>query len=245
MKNKTAISGLFCSTIKDVTLSRATIAPSLLTVPDRLRHVRWLAGGTGSGKTTVAAALALRFDLDVYSGDRAEHDWLDRCSPAQHPRFAAHRSQRPGDMWRGRSAEQVFDAMASHHGETIEFVIEDLLARSSDRTVLVDYYGLQPHDLAPLLSWPRQAAFLIPTAQFRRATLSRRYTDPDRARANWGDLDPAQVLETRLARDALWDAEVTAQANALGLSLLTIDGSRPVEETVNDLTERFRLDTTR
>jgi hypothetical protein len=210
--------------------------------PGQFRHVRWLAGGTSSGKTAAAAALAGRFDLAIYSGDRAEHDWLDRCSLEQQPRFAAARGQRPGDIWRGRSAEQVFEAMAGRYGETIGFLVEGLLDRPTDRVVIVDYFGVQPRDLAPLLSWPGQAAFLIPAAQFRRTTLGRRYADPDRARANWGDLDPAAVLETRLARDALWDAEVTGQAIALGLPLLTIDGSRPAGEMAGDLAERFRLD---
>ena len=88
--------------------------------------------------------------------------------------------------------------MAGRYGETIDFLIEDLRTRPGDRIVLVDYYGVLPRDLAPLLTWPAQAAFLIPTQDFRRNALTHRYGDPDRARANWGDLDPATVLETRL-----------------------------------------------
>lgn len=223
------------------TASGASPSPT----PERLRHVRWLAGGTGSGKTTAAAILARRFDLDVCSGDRAEHDWLTRCTPERHPHLAVLRHQSPGDKWRDPSPEQVFEAMPSRHGETVEFLVEDLLARPTRRTVLVDYFGVLPRDLAPLLSWPGQAAFLIPTPQFRRIALSQRYADPDRARANWGDLDPAEMLEARLARDTLWDAEVTQQAQELGLPLLTIDGSRPTNQIVDDLAERFRLCTTR
>jgi hypothetical protein len=189
----------------------------------------------------VAAALARRFDLEVYAGDRAEHEWLTRCSPQRHPRLAAARDHRPGDNWRHRSPEQVFAAMAGRYGETVEFLVEDLLARPTDRIVLVDYFGVLPRDLAPLLSWPAQVAFLVPTPGFRRAVLSRRYADPDRARANWGDVDFGKVLQARLARDALWDAEVRAQADAPGLPVLAVDGNRPTETLVNDLAERFQL----
>lgn len=207
----------------------------------KLGHVRWLAGGTGAGKSTVAAVLARRFSLDVYAGDRAEHDWLARCSPQRHPHLAAARSNRPGDNWRHRSAAQAFAGMAGRYGETVEFLVDDLLARPAERVVLVDYFGILPRDLAPLLSWPRQAVFLVPTPAFRRAALSRRYADPQRARANWGDLDPAEVLEARLARDALWDAEVTEQADALGLTLLTIDGSTTPAALADELAARFGL----
>lgn len=215
------------------------------TLAARLQHVRWIAGGTGSGKSTAAAGLAHRFGLDVYSGDRAEHDWLTRCSPQHHPHLAALRRQRPGDNWRHRSAEPAYEAMGSRHGETIGFLIEDLLARPADRIVLVDYFGVLPRDLAPLLDRPTQAVFLIPTAAFRRTVLGRRYADLDRARANWGDLDPAAALKIRLGRDALWDVEVTGQAIALGLSLLHIDGSRTPEALVDQLAEHFELQPTR
>jgi hypothetical protein len=221
------------------TPSARAAAPAI--TPERLRHVRWLAGGTGSGKSTVAAALARQFDLDVYSGDRAEHHWLDRCSPDRQPRFAALRGQRPGSVWRGRSPEQVFEAMASRYGETIGFLVEDLLSRPAGRIVIADYFGVQPRDLAPLLAWPGQAVFLVPTAEFRRTALTQRYADSDRARATWGDFDPAALLEARLARDALWDAEVAEQASALGLPVVTVDGSRPVAQLAADLAERFGL----
>jgi hypothetical protein len=234
----------FCPTRPIIRVMSAPLpnpAPAPSATAEQLRHVRWLVGGTGSGKSTVTAVLARRFDLDIYSGDRAEHDWLTRCSPQRHPHFAALSGHRPGDNWRDRSPQQAFAAMAGRYGETIEFLIEDLSARSADRIVLVDYFGVLPRDLSPLLSWPAQAAFLLPTPDFRRAGLTRRYADPDRARANWGNLDAAKVLETRLERDALWDVEVTEQAKALGLPLRIIDGTRPPADLADDLAEGFKL----
>jgi hypothetical protein len=76
-------------------------------------------------------------------------------------------------MWRGRSPEQVFEAMASRHGETIGFLVEDFLQRPPGRIVIVDYFGVQPRDLVPLLASADQAAFLVPTGQFRRAVRAR------------------------------------------------------------------------
>jgi hypothetical protein len=130
---------------------------------------------------------------------------------------------------------------AGRYGETVDLLVEDLLAWPSDRVVIVDYFGVLPRDLAPLLSWPGQAVFLVPAPDFRRSALTRRYSDPERARANWGDLDLAEVLKTRLARDALWDEEVTLQADALGLPRFTIDGDRPPMALLDDLTRSFGL----
>lgn len=203
----------------------------------RLRDVRFVAGGTGAGKSTVAAALARRFGLEILGGDRAERDWVLRSDPAVQPRLAAMRDARPGDLWRGRTAVEVFHSMASLHGETTAPLVEDLLALPPGGRVLVDWFGLLPRDLLPLLERPtRQAVFLLPTATFRRAALTRRYADAARARANWGGLDPAAVLELRLERDALWDAEVRRQAGDLGMTTLEVGPG----ESPEALVERVR-----
>jgi hypothetical protein len=207
-----------------------------------LTHVRWIAGGTAAGKTTLARTLADRHDIAVYDGDRAEHGWLARCTPQRHPRLSAMRAVPPGGMWRGRTAQQVFRTMASLHGESVGFVVEDLLAMPRDRVVVVDFFGILPGHLAPLLRRPEQAVLLLPTPRFRRDALTARYADPDRARANWGGEDPATTLAKRLERDALWDAEVRGQAEGHRLDTLTIDGGVPVADLAAQVATRFGLD---
>ncbi|WP_380281945.1 hypothetical protein [Kitasatospora purpeofusca] len=169
--------------------------PDRLTDPslaERLAHVRWIAGGTAAGNSTLARLLAERHGIAVLDGDRAEHRRLDRCSAERHPHLAALRDRPPGAPWHGRSARQVFRAMPSLHGEMTGFLVEDLLALPADRPVLVDYFGILPRDLAPLLRHPGQAVFLLPAPAFRKAALAARYADPARARATWGRRGPAE-----------------------------------------------------
>ncbi len=207
---------------------------------NRLTHVRWIAGGTGAGKTTLTRILARRYDLAIYAGDIAEHDWVARFTPDRHPHaFASLRLSR--EQRAGQSARQRFDRMASRHGETIEFVVEDLLAMPADRPILADWFGNTPRDLAPLLSWPEQAVFLLPTPEFRRRALGTRFADTDRARATWGDGDHARAFANRLARDDLWDAELRRQATEMGLPVIVVDGSWTEDALADDLADRFRL----
>lgn len=144
-----------------------TSRESLPTTAPSLAHVRWIAGGTGSGKSTLARLLAARHGIAVYDGDLAEHRWLTRCTPEHHPYLSALRGLPPGAMWDGRTADEVLRAMPGMHGETVDFVVDDLLTVPTDRIVLVDYFGILPGDLAPLLSRSGQAVFLLPTARFR------------------------------------------------------------------------------
>ncbi|MFD8008977.1 hypothetical protein [Streptomyces sp. NPDC058955] len=212
-----------------------------MTLPSRLAHVRWLAGGTGTGKSTVARLLAQRYGVAVYDGDRAEHDWLRRCDPGRHPRLAALGRPGAGGGSRGRTAEQVFRSMPGLYGETVGLLVEDLLDLPDDRIVVVDYFGLLPDHLAPLLPTPDHAAFLLPEPPFRRSVLTARYADPARARANWGDADPAAALALRLDRDALWDAEVRAGAERQGLPVLPVDGTVPPDVLAARVARAFGL----
>lgn len=210
-----------------------------------LTHVRWIAGGTGAGKSTVAAALAERYGVRVYDGDRAEHRWLARCTPDRHPHLHAARDRPPGALWAERSPREIFAGMASLHGETVGFLAEDLAAAPSDRITVVDYFGILPGHLLPLLHRPDHAVFLVPTAGFRARKLRERYADPARARANWGDQDPEAMLAKRLARDALWDDEVRRQARAHGLDVITVDGHTPAADITRRLAGRFGLEPAR
>lgn len=203
-------------------------------------HVRWIGGGTGAGKSTVTRLLAERSGATVYDGDRAEHDWATRCTPHDHPYMYAN-LQLTREERALLSPEERFARMASRHGESIGFVVEDVRALPADRPVLVDWFGVSPRDVHPLLTWPEQAVFLLPTPEFRRRALSSRFADPDRARANWGTADTTVALANRLARDALFDAEIREQATRLGLPVIEIDGTRDAEAVADDLAVRFRL----
>jgi hypothetical protein len=208
---------------------------------ERLRHIRWIGGGTGTGKSTVAAILATRFGLDICHGDQAERGYVARVRADKQPRFAALLAMSVAQRWLERTPEQIFAEMPSLHGEMFPFVLDDLLARPSGRILLVDDFRTLPRNVAPLLSWPSQAVFLLPTPSFREQALRSRYADPERARANWGDADPEPIIAARLARDELWDAEVRRQAQQWGLPVIEVDGTRTASELADELARDFRL----
>ncbi|MEU6424273.1 hypothetical protein ABZ860_00130 [Microbispora sp. NPDC046973] len=218
-----------------------TRRPSTADLRRRLAHVRWIAGGTGAGKSTVTRALAERHDVLVYDGDRAEPGYVHRCDPQRQPHLWALLRTPREDRWASRTAEEIFHAMPSLHGETFGFVLDDLLALPADRPVLVDDFRTLPREVAPLVARPEHAVFLLPAPGFRARALGDRFADPARAHANWGNGDHAAALATRLARDRLWDEEVRRQARELGLPVLPVDGSRSVPELAAELAAMFQL----
>ena len=53
--------------------------------PQRLRHIRWIGGGSGAGKSTVAHLLAEKYGLRLYHCDETQSAHTARSNAADHP----------------------------------------------------------------------------------------------------------------------------------------------------------------
>ena len=161
--------------------------------PQRLRHIRWIGGGSGAGKSTVARLLAANHGLRLYSTDDMQSAHAARSNPADHPLLHAFLAMTMDERWAKRTPEEMFRTFHGFHGEGFELLLGDLLDLPTDLPILVEGYKLLPRLVAPLLSRPNQAVWLIPTPEFRRTALASRgstwsiagrTSDPETALAN-------------------------------------------------------------
>ena len=103
----------------------ATLGAVISEPSSRLTHVRWIAGGTGAGKSTLTRILAERYDVAVYIGDLAERGWVSRFTPDRHPHAWAN--MRLSTEQRAMlSPEERLSGMESLHGETIGLLVEEI-----------------------------------------------------------------------------------------------------------------------
>lgn len=201
---------------------------------DRLGHVRWLGGGSGAGKSTVATRLAADHPLRLYDTDAAIQPHVARSTAARHPLTHAFVGMDMDERWLTRSPAEMLATFHGFQGELFELIVEDLLALPADPLILVEGFRLLPRLVAPLLREPAgagQAAWLIPTPAFRRVAFE--------ARGSLWKIagqtsDPPRALENLLARDALFTDRVANAAAALGFTTIGVDG----RETVEALTDR-------
>lgn len=206
----------------------------LAMLPGQLRHVRWIGGGSGAGKSTVARLLAERHGFRLYSTDEVQAAHTARSNPVDHPLLFAFMAMSMDERWVKRTPEEMLRTFHGFSGEGFELILEDLLELPADRPVLVEGYKLLPRLVAPLLSWPDQAVWLIPTPEFRRAALANRGSTWSIA-GRTGDRELA--LANILARDALYTEEVFRQAVALQLTTIEVDGSASVDELAKRVEE--------
>lgn len=73
-----------------------------------LEHVRWVGGGTGAGKSTVAGHLSQRFGVKVYSADAAIRLHAAQLTASQAPLLHEFRQMDLDQRWIARDPEEMY-----------------------------------------------------------------------------------------------------------------------------------------
>jgi hypothetical protein len=196
--------------------------------PAALAHVRFIGGSSGSGKSTVARQLAREHRLLLVSAEQFSA-YVPRTTAEDAPLLHAFLAMDMDERWVTRSPEVMYETFHGFHGETFPHVVEDLLAAPPTEPVLVEGFPLLPKLVAPLLSRPDQAVWLVASPAFRRAAFDSRSSTWEIPRRT---SDPERALENLYARDALFGHAVRSQAEALDLQVVDVDTGTSVEELV-------------
>lgn len=212
------------------TAPQPPLTPSSLAA--RLRHVRWLGGGSGAGKSTVARQLASGYGLRLYSCDESIAEHARRASAAAAPLLQAFLAMDMDERWVNRTPEEMYQTFPWFHGEGFGLMLEDLLALPEAPSIIVEGFRLLPRLVAPLLSQPHQAAWLVPTPAFRQSAFDARgftWELPNKTS------NPEHALSNLLLRDQLFTDEVARQARAAHLQLIEVDGRLTVAELAREV----------
>ena len=207
-------------------------------LPQRLQHIRWIGGGSGAGKSTIAHLLAEEYALHLYRCDDTQSAHAARSNSADHPMLHMFRAMTMDERWVKRTPQEMFHTFHGFHGEGFELILEDLLDLPTDVAVLVEGYKLLPRLVAPLLSRPDQAVWLIPTPEWRLTAFCRRGSLWNIAGRT---SEPEKALANLLARDALYTAELKRQATALQLTLIEVNGSASTDELATHVAQCLGL----
>lgn len=101
----------------------------------RLERVYWIGGGSGAGKSTIAARLAGRYGLEVYATDDVMGDHARRGAAQSVPYLQRFVAMDMDERWVNRSPETMLDTLQWYRGEGFDLIVEDLLALPAARGV--------------------------------------------------------------------------------------------------------------
>jgi hypothetical protein len=214
--------------------------PDVAALRTRLRHVYWIGGGSGAGKSTIARRIAARHGLRLYVTDDVMPDHAGRTTPGDSPLLSEFMSMTMDERWVNRSPETMLETFHWFRGEGFGLIVEDLLRIPGEPGVLVEGFRLLPHLVRPLLAVPGHAVWLLPTPGFRVAafdsrgsarTIAGKTTDPERAQRN--------LLE----RDRMFTDRLSAETRRLGLRAVDVDTTMTEDDLAARVTEALGLRT--
>jgi hypothetical protein len=106
---------------------------------------------------------------------------------------------------------------------------------AGDQTVIAEGFGLLPERVAPLLTSPRQAIWLVPSAEFKWQIMQTRNKYTRRLTMS----DPERAINNLLERDRLIAEQIQAQAMQHNLRVEIVDGTLSVSEMTAIVADHF------
>jgi 2-phosphoglycerate kinase len=204
----------------------------------RLRHVYWIGGGSGPGKSVIARRVAARHGLRLYATDDVMRDHASRHAPADCPFLSEFAAMDMDERWVNRSVETMLETFHWFRGEGFGLILEDLLARPGEAGVIVEGFRLLPRLVKPLLAGPGHAVWLLPTPGFRRAAFESRGSLWQIAGQT---SDPERALHNLLERDRMFTERLREETERLALPAIEVDATMTEDGLEERVTEAFGL----
>lgn len=204
----------------------------------RLRHVYWIGGGSGAGKSTIARRVADRHGLRTYATADAMPDHDGRFRPQDAPLLSRFKAMDMDERWVNRSPITMLESFHWFKGELFGLIVEDLLCLPAEPGVIAEGFRLLPHLVKPLLAQPGHAVWLLPTPEFRRAALASRGSLWKIASKT---SDPERALRNLLERDRMFTELLYEDTKRLGLPAIEVGTTMTEEDLSEQVTEILRL----
>jgi hypothetical protein len=106
---------------------RHELADDAETLQEQLRHVYWIGGGSGAGKSTIARRIEAEHGLQLYATDDVMLDHSRRSTPERCPSLHQFMAMDMDERWVSRSPNAMLETFHWFQGEGFSMIIEDIL----------------------------------------------------------------------------------------------------------------------
>lgn len=220
-------------------IARNDLTADAEALQDQLRHIYWIGGGSGAGKSTITRRIAAEHGLHAYIADDVMADHAKRSTPRDCPLLHMFMAMDMDQRWVRRSPEAMLETFHWFRGEGFNMIIEDILNLPKKSGVVVDGFRLLPHLVKPLLADRSHAVWLIPTPEFRQAVFESRGGTKSGFIAKTGD--PERALRNLLERDAMFTQRLNDEAQRLGLNTIEVNPSMTEDDLAAQVVRVFGL----
>lgn len=203
-----------------------------------LKQIYWIGGSPCSGKSSIAAGLAAIYGLRVYHCDDAYFRHTKIITQQEQPVFYKLTHCTSEELWVQRPVEQQIREEIEIYREEFPLILDELL--TLPKPFLAEGAALLPECVAPIVQKnPRKAIWIIPTAKFQRSHYEQRHWVQEVVK----DCSvPVQAFNNWMQRDIGFAKLVARQARIKNMRVLTVDGSRTLEENQAFVERYFQLE---
>ncbi|MFD4709813.1 hypothetical protein ACFWN5_08970 [Streptomyces sp. NPDC058430] len=205
----------------------------------RLRHVYWIGGGSGAGKSTIARRLADRYGWRLYATDDVMPDHAGRTTPEEAPFLHEFIAMDMDERWVDRPPGIMLETFHWFRGEGFGLIIEDLLRLPQEPCVIVEGFRLLPRLVKPLLAAPEHAVWLLPTPDFRQSAIQTR-SIPGEGFV-WKTSDPAKAGRNIAERERMFTRRLQGETERLRLRAIQVDTTMTEDDLGEQVTTAFGL----
>jgi hypothetical protein len=209
-------------------------------IATRAHPIYWIGGSPCSGKSTITDALANRFKLQDYRCDDAYYQHQHLVTVVHQPIFTRLSRASCDEIWLRPVPQQIEEERALYQ-EEFPFVLDDLNALARTGPVIAEGAALLPDVLDAIGVAPERSIWIVPTEGFQRSHYALREWRHDVVATC---SDPELAWENWMARDVGFATAVAANARRLRRRILVVDGTRSIEETIDDVAQWFGLSRT-
>jgi len=206
---------------------------------EHLRHVFWIGGGSGAGKSSIARRVAAQRGLRVYATDEVMADHARRGTKEDSPLLHTFMAMDMDERWSNRPPKTMLETFPWFQGEGFTMIIEDLLRLPREPGVIVEGFRLLPSLVKPLLSVPAHAVWLLPTPDFRQAVVQTRGVATSGFLAK--TTDPERALRNLLERDRMFTDILREETARLEVPAIEVDATMTEDDLARRVTEVFGL----
>ncbi len=203
----------------------------------KLLNVYYIGGSPCSGKSTIAEALAKKYDMTYIKIDDFLDAHIAKGAEKGYEICLKQTQMNPEQIWMRKPELQCQEELQFYH-EVFEFVQEEIKAAPKDKPIVVEGAAFLPELMQGLKLPGERYISITPEKGFQIEHYKQREWVPYVLE---GCSDKEQAFANWMERDALFAEAVRKQCETAGYVSLVTDGSRTVEEVVELVRRQFGL----
>ncbi|MWV43328.1 AAA family ATPase [Paenibacillus sp. HJL G12] len=208
----------------------------MLNLKQELSHVIWIGGSPCSGKSTIAEKLSRKYDFYYYSCDLHHEQHIQRCNPAEHPFMQRLKDLSSNEIWNRPVIQQIHEEMEYYQDE-FSMIVDDLISLPKHQMIIVEGTAAIPESVAPVLTHPGQAIWIVPAPEFQVLHYSQRSWIQDVLKECD---DPGLAFQNWMNRDIGFAHKITQDALDRGLKVITVDGTKSIEDHLEEIEQHLK-----